>query len=282
MYPILIDLPALHVHVWSASALIMLAVVFYVVVAPRWAEALVGLERRKARRAVIILAVIALAGARLHVLLAQPQVYAGHPLDALKLWTGRFHVPGGIIALVLAAPLVTRHYGLSLGKFGDGTVPSVGVAVAIARLGCLLAGCCFGTVCDRPWCFSYGPGTAAYAVHGDLGLIVPGAARSMPVHPLQLYFAAAGLLVTLVALWLNPRKSYDGQVALVALLLFSASSAVLESFREPYLPRVYWGPLPQLMWTTLAMTGASLLALVGAGVVHRRRIGSSLQVAEST
>jgi prolipoprotein diacylglyceryltransferase len=103
------------------------------------------------------------------------------------------------------------------------------------------------------------------------GLLAPDAAHAAPVHPLELYFAAAGVLLTIVGLWLHRRKAYDGEVALVALLLFSASSAWLETFRGAIPQRVWWGPLPELEWLALAMTVSSFAALLAAELIQRRR-----------
>jgi prolipoprotein diacylglyceryltransferase len=124
-------------------------------------------------------------------------------------------------------------------------------------------------VCTLPWCVSFPAGSPTHAFQAARGLVAPGAVHALAVHPLQLYFATAGLLVVLVGLWLHPRKRYDGQVALVALLLFSASSAALEPFRADIPQRVYWGPLPQLEWIALGMTAAAIAALAIAELAHR-------------
>jgi prolipoprotein diacylglyceryltransferase len=122
--------------------------------------------------------------------------------------------------------------------------------------------------------------TYIYQYHIDLGVLPPDAERTLPIHPLQLYFVGAGLLITLVALWLHPRKRYDGEVALVALVLFSTSTAALEFLRADAQPRVYWGLLPQLTWMALAMSTVSIAVLAAAELVHRRR-GRSRQPARS-
>jgi phosphatidylglycerol:prolipoprotein diacylglycerol transferase len=270
VYPTLLDLFDHHLVVRAGETGVRLAVLVCLWLAPRWAEALAGVDRRQARRATIVLALIFLAGARLHFLANHWRVYATRPLEALVIWGGSFHLPGGVIALVLATPLVCRRYGLALGRFNDGGTPAVGVGIAIARLGCFLQSCCFGSVCHWPWCVSFPPDSLPQAIHARYGLVADGA-RSLPVHPLQLYFVGAALLVTGVSVWLYPRRRYDGQVALVGLLLYSASSAALEFWRADHPSRTYWGPLPQLAWTTLAMTVASLAGLGVGEIVHRRR-----------
>ena len=166
---------------------------------------------------------------------------------------------------------------LPLGRFADGFAPTVGIGIAIARLGCFLHGCCFGTLCSWPWCLTFPRDTYIYQYHTDLGLLPPGAERTLPIHPLQLYFAAAGLMITAVALWLHPRKRYDGEVALVGLVLFSTSTALLEFLRADAQPRLYWGALPQLTWIALGMSIASLVALAAAELLHRNRRTQSVR-----
>ncbi|HSQ00602.1 MAG TPA: prolipoprotein diacylglyceryl transferase family protein [Candidatus Dormibacteraeota bacterium] len=271
MYRTLLDLPSLGLLVRSADAFVLLAIGTVLFIGPRWAAALEGVDRRAVRRSLLVLAVITLVGGRLHFMLNYPHAFAGRPLAVLKLWTGGLHIPGGILALALAAPWVTRWFGLSsAGRFGDGIAPAMGLGIAIARMGCFLQGCCFGTVCDHFWCLAFPEGSLPFVVHQSDGLLPAGAQWSLPVHPLQLYYVASGLAITAVALWLRPRKRYDGQVALVALLMFSlVSVAGLEFLRADAQPRVYWGALPQLAWTGLAMGAATAVALLLIGRRHR-------------
>jgi phosphatidylglycerol:prolipoprotein diacylglycerol transferase len=167
-------------------------------------------------------------------------------------------------------PLVFRAFRVPIRPFADVLAPTVGVALAVTRLGCFLKGCCFGTVCHAPWCVTFPRGTYLFLLHADAGLVPPDAGHTAPVHPLQLYFSAAGLLMAAVSLWLYPRRRYDGQVALVELVVFSATAAALEFFRADPATRVYWGSLPQLAWTALAMTAGSALTLALAEWRHRR------------
>jgi phosphatidylglycerol:prolipoprotein diacylglycerol transferase len=269
MHPILIDLP--YFRLTSANALILAAVVFAWSIGPRWAAALEGLEVRRVRRACIVLSVLTLAGARAHFALNSWEIYAANPIDVLKLWIGGVHVGGAMIVLVAAAPWVTRWQGLPLAKFGDAITPTVGVALAIQRVGCLLHGCCFGTTCDWPWGITFPPGSAVYTTQEYFGWLAPGATRSLAVHPLQIYFMAAGIALALVALWVRRHKRYDGQVALIGLVMLSASAAGLEFFRGEFGGRVWWGPLPQLEWTALAMLAASVAALAAAEIAHYRQ-----------
>ena len=76
--------------------------------------------------------------------------------------------------------------------------------------------------------------------------------------------------MTAVALWLYPRKRYDGEITLLALVIFCATSAALEDLRAPFALRAYWGGLPQLTWVLLAMTAISLGVLFVAEIRYAR------------
>ena len=274
MHPILIDLAALGIRLPSAETMVVLATVLGLWIGPRWIQALEGLDASRCRRALLCIGAVVFAAGRAHFVLNNWPLFAQRPWRVVTIGPAGFHAGGAIIGLALGAPLVLRAFGLPIGRFLDGLVPTAGIGIAVARIGCFLRGCCFGRLCSGPWCVSYPAGSTVWRLHSSDGLIGPDAASSAPVHALPLYFAAAGLLVTAVALAVYRHRQYEGQVALVGLWLFSVTSAALEFLRADYAPRAYWGPLPQLEWTALALTAAATLALALAG---RRRYAAAPQ-----
>jgi phosphatidylglycerol:prolipoprotein diacylglycerol transferase len=273
MHPILLEIDRFDLVLRSYPTFILLAVITCLWVGPRMAARLEGLDPARVLRALLWIGVAVFAGARLHFVLTHWAMFSSRPLATLKVWSGGIHAGGAIVALGISAPFILRRFAIPIGKFADGFAPTVGIGIAIARVGCFLQGCCFGTVCTVPWGIRFSRDTYIYQFHRELGMLPPDAIRSAPIHPLQLYFAAAGLLLTAIALWLQPRKRYDGQVGLVVLLTYSVGSAALELLRADYYPRVYWGPLPQLEWIALALTAASAALLLVAEFRHRATTG---------
>src|SRR5690242_2241812 len=147
MYPGLIHLPLIGLPLETDKVFVLLAIVFCLLAAPRWAEALEGLAPAATRRTLLVLALVVLAAGRLHYVLNALPIYTVRPLDAFKFWTGGFHLGGGIAALALASPALARRNGIAPGKFADGITPTFALAMAITRVGCFVHGCCFGTVC---------------------------------------------------------------------------------------------------------------------------------------
>jgi phosphatidylglycerol:prolipoprotein diacylglycerol transferase len=253
----------------SYQSAMLLAAVVAGALGWRAAARIEGIGRGRVLVAILLLGVAAFAGGRLHYVLTHPADFRARPFDVLALWGGGLHAPGAVAVLVLATPVVLGRLHVPLGKFADALAPSVGIGIAIARVGCLLAGCCFGAVCHWPWCPPFPRRSGVGDFQAALGLLPPQASHTLPVHVLPLYFAAAGLLVTLVAVGLRGRGGHDGEPALVALLVYSASAALLEPLRADHLGRVYWGPLPQLEWVAILMTIGSAAALAAVARAPR-------------
>jgi phosphatidylglycerol:prolipoprotein diacylglycerol transferase len=271
MHPVLIISPHLGVTVYAYQTCLALAVVIGIVLATFWASRLEAQRPWRALGASIILAGVILGGARVHYLLARWHQLATDPFAPLHVGSG-LHAPGGVIGLLVFAPLVFRLFDLDGWKFADVCAPTGGVVMGIVRVGCFLNGCCVGVPCDWPWCVTFPRTAYLFLLHAQARLVGPQDARTAPVHPLQLYFAAVGLAIAAAALLLYRRKRFDGQIGLGALVAFSASSAVLELFRADYPERVYWAGVPQLLWVTAAMSAAAAawLAVAGRRAASRR------------
>jgi phosphatidylglycerol:prolipoprotein diacylglycerol transferase len=265
MYQVLIDDPVRGLSLRTTHALLLLAVVVCTWHGAHQLRHIPGIDWWRMRRGFLLLAIAPWLGGHAHFLVNHWRVAALSPAMMALPWMG-LHAGGAIIALALSAPWVMRHYRLPLGRMADAWVPTVGIGIILGRLGCLAEGCCFGRVCDLPWCISFPKGPSVYELHLSQGYVTADALQSAPVHPLPLYFAAVGGLL-IVGGSMRWRVRYHGQLALVALTVFSCAAAVLEGFREDSAERVYWGPLPQLQWTALAMTLASVAALA---IVQRR------------
>lgn len=270
-YPV-IGIPGTSIHVLSHTIVLAVAVVVAASLGWRWAIR-EGLEPRWLRWSLVLIALITLVGGHCHFVWANWNLYASAPWPAAWLSLGALHAPGAVIAAVVGGTLVLRMFHLSPTRFVDGIAPAAGIGIAIARVGCFITGCCFGDVCNLPWCITSPRSSFIYNYQASLNLIASGAAQSLPIHPLPLYFAGAGICITAILLWRRRRKRYDGELGVLFLVLFSGSSAVLELLRAHQGRYAYWGPLPQLLWITMAMTVGSVALLMVAE--HRYRVQTS-------
>jgi len=184
----------------------------------------------------------ALLGGELYVFLAAP----GPVADGAER--------GAIGALAGAAAfgaLVLRLRGGEFLRYADAAVPGIALGYAVYRIGCFINGCCFGIPTDLPWGVTFGPGTEAFASQIAQGLISSEAARTLSVHPTQLYHAALGLAVFFIL------RRYSGSRLALALALYGGGRLVIEFFRADTQPLI--GSLDANHLACLVMLAAALL-----------------------
>jgi phosphatidylglycerol---prolipoprotein diacylglyceryl transferase len=154
--------------------------------------------------------------------------------------------------------LVGAYFGVELTKWaleirtktGDSFAAPVAVAVAIGRLACYTAGCCYGAATSLPWGVSF-PATA-----GD----------SLPRHPTQLYEAAFHLAMAAVLVAMRQRGMCRGQLVKFYILAYLGYRFVTEFIRPE--PEVLFH-LTGYQWAALA------LAPLFAWLWHRDRLGAA-------
>jgi hypothetical protein len=88
---------------------------------------------------------------------------------------------------------------------------------------------------------------------------------SNPVFPLHFLFMAASLGVGIFLMWFDTKRSFNGQIGLLFLILHDGAKGILESFRVPY--------VSELQLTSFSISAAGLVALII--VLYYRRVKSA-------
>jgi prolipoprotein diacylglyceryltransferase len=136
----------------------------------------------------------------------------------------------------------------------DGVAVALGPMVALARVGCFVAGCDYGRVTQVPWGVRRAPGQPAFIAQVERGLLPFDAAASLPVHPTQLYEALLGLVMLWVA-WLARRR---GVPALAPVLMsYGAGRLFIELWRGDL--RAMFGPLSLAQLLSLVLLAGCVL-----------------------
>jgi phosphatidylglycerol---prolipoprotein diacylglyceryl transferase len=221
VYPRLVQLG--HIAIPTYGALTALALVAALAAAMHFARRL-SLDSNKVWTLSITAILTALAGARMLVVLAHFDVFRQHPFWVLGLSTLR---DGWIVSMsaaigIGAGVLYALAEGLPVLGVADAVAPAAALGVAINRMGAFVAGIDFGTPASVPWAVTYKSRIAALWYRTPIGV---------PLHPVQLYEAAASLFVlALLILWL-PRRHREGELAGAALLIFGVAGPVLSLLR---------------------------------------------------
>jgi phosphatidylglycerol---prolipoprotein diacylglyceryl transferase len=119
---------------------------------------------------------------------------------------------GMIIGIVVAALIymwVTRMRFSTLLSMGDALAVGAPLALAIARVGCTLNGCCYGIPApDLPWA----------VVYTNPNSLAP---LNTPLHPTQIYHLLWGLIVFAIVLRLRGRFKPEGSLFFFFLCIFA-------------------------------------------------------------
>lgn len=147
------------------------------------------------------------------------------------LWSEQVRLPGGIFVLLLISPLLPRIGRASAWGAADLLAPALGLLILGTRIGCFLQGCCYGRPSELPWALPFPRGSEAHAWQIEQGLVHASAMHSLPVQPLQLYFAIVGAVLFLVLVEYQAHRRYEGEVALLFAVAYFWSTYWLELLR---------------------------------------------------
>lgn len=177
--------------------------------------------------------------ARVFFILQNPKYFAEDPISLILSRTG-FVFLGGFIGAVAAVIIFLKKRGLPVLPVADILAPSIALGHAFGRIGCHLAGCCWGGVCDvkavgihihehlQP---NGMPFQNAFVDHVERGLVDPSAGQSLAVWPVQLMESGSLFVLTALLVWFASKPRRPGQTLALYLVGYAVIRFVLEYFR---------------------------------------------------
>lgn len=220
MHPLLFEIPVLGgIRIYTYGALVASAFMIGILWTVHEGK-LEGIKFDLVMDLSFYIIIAALAGSRILYIIVDYQRYLDHPIDALKIWEGGLVFYGGLIAAMLTSFYYLRKHRTSFLLVADLFMPGVALAHAIGRLGCFAAGCCYGREA---------PGFPLAVVFPQSPLSL--APTGIPLYPSQLLESATELLIFFILVFLRRRKSFNGQIFLIYLVLYGVSRSILETFR---------------------------------------------------
>lgn len=197
----------------------------------------------------------ALVGAKaLYLLPRLPQVIADLALlpdapdvFAARYLSGGFVFYGGLLGALGAGWLFCRKRG-DFDRLGADLIPAIPLLHAFGRVGCFLAGCCYGIPAPAGW-----PGVTFRAA-----LLAP---NGVPLVPVQL-MEAAGVLGIFLLLAALSRRGWQGTGLLLLYLALYAPFRFLLEFLRGDAYRGFLGPLSTSQVLSLVLLAVVLPLLV--------------------
>lgn len=210
---------------------------------------IMGIQRAKSHNmsenAVLDIAIfgvlIGFLGAKLLYVIVEFDRFLENPRSILG--SEGFVVYGGITAGVITAIVYCKIKKLRFLEYFDLLIPSVALAQGFGRIGCFLAGCCYGRETDS-----------------CLGVVFPEnslAPAGVKLLPTQLFSAAGDFLIMGILLWYSKRAKHTGDVAILYMILYSVGRFFIEMLRSD--DRGTLGMLSTSQWISIFIF---LLAIV--------------------
>ncbi len=176
-----------------------------------------GLTFDQTNNLFIFIVLAAVIGGKLFMIFEDPSYYLANPK---KLISGSGFVFYG--SLLTAIPVMLWYFKKSkLPVLGMLDIMAIVTCIvhAFGRIGCFMAGCCYGTPTHSVFGVVFtDPACQAEPLHTAL-------------HPTQLYEAGFIFLLMGTLLLLRRKKQFDGQLFLIYLMAYAVGRGVLELFR---------------------------------------------------
>ena len=164
----------------------------------------------------------AIIGAKLLLVAVEWRRYAAHPADLVEVLRSGGVFYGGLIAATTVAVVYMRKNALPAWRIADMGAPSIALGEAIGRWGCFAAGCCYGKETHGPFGVTFTDPFANEAV---------GTPLNVPLHPTQIYLSINAFLIFWILQWAYRRKTFDGEVFWLYVLLYAITRGILEIWR---------------------------------------------------
>ncbi|MBI5905392.1 MAG: prolipoprotein diacylglyceryl transferase [Deltaproteobacteria bacterium] len=209
-----------------------------------------GMDREKFYDMGFWVVLSAIAGARLFHVLVYWRQYAASPSEILKLWNGGLVFYGGFLAAMAACVVFLRRNRIPFLPVADASSIGIPLGLAFGRLGCTSAGCCFGKPTSLPWAITFTDPASLAPLH-------------VPLHPTQLYEAAAGFAIFGFLFATRDRFKTTGMRFWTMIILYGVARSFLEIFRDD--PRGFLGPFSESQ-----LVSAVLIAYAAVSILRSR------------
>ena len=139
--------------------------------------------------------------------------------DPMQYLSGAgFVVYGGIIGGFLTIYGFCKIKKIDMLSYLDLMIPSVALAQGFGRIGCFLAGCCYGRETDS--CLGVVFTNSDFAPNG------------VKVLPTQLFMAGGDLILMAILLWYAAKRPMRGRTSMLYLILYSIGRFAIEFLRN--------------------------------------------------
>lgn len=137
--------------------------------------------------------------------------------EVLKDLGNGFVIYGAIIGGAISVYLYCKKKNWDVLKMLDLVIPSVALAQGFGRIGCFLAGCCYGKPTKLP-----------IGVMFTNSLFAP---SNISLHPTQIYSSIFDFMLAFFLLWHSKKNEKPGRVFALYLIIYGLGRIIVEFLR---------------------------------------------------
>ncbi|WP_457569877.1 prolipoprotein diacylglyceryl transferase [Desulfurobacterium sp.] len=189
-------------------------------------------------------------GARIFFFLYNPQYL--HPIWRIfYFWEGGLVWYGGFLFGFITALYLAKKKNIPIWKTADIAVIAGEVGLGFGRIGCTMAGCCYGKVCHSRFALVFRDPHSA-------------APLNVPLYPTEPVSSAANFLIAGILYLLYKRRKAPGEIFGFYFIFYGIFRFLIEFWRAT--PKTYFGTLSnnQIMSIFMVILGIAL-------VIYRRK-----------
>ena len=247
MHPILFKIGPITIYTYGV--MVALGIFFGSLVLVKLAER-EGIPREDVVDTAFWSIVAGFVGARLFFFIYNPE-YLKPWYRIFFIWEGGLVWYGGVVFGALTAVYFIKKRKIPVWKFADVVSIALSVGLGFGRIGCTMAGCCYGKECHAPFALVFtNPHSAA--------------PLNVPLWPTEPVSAAANFLIALVLYLLYRKRKVPGEVFGFYLIFYGIFRFLIEFVRAT--PKEILGTFSNNQIISIIMVAAGI-----AIVIYRRK-----------
>ncbi len=215
MYNDIISIGPLTIHGYGLMIAIGIACAL---AAGIWQAKRKGLNPDEVYNLTFVCVITGMLGAKLMYCIVEWKAFIEDPLGVIG--SDGFVVYGGIILGTTLAGVYTRIRKISFWRYFDLVLPAVAIAQGFGRIGCFLAGCCYGMECESPISVTF--------THSNY------APNGVPLIPTQLISSACLFIMAAILFIYSTKDRPAGRTGALYLIMYSIGRAIIEFFRADH------------------------------------------------
>lgn len=252
MYPVLLSFGSVHLYSYG------LMIAIGILIAYSLAEKKVrkcGYNPKRLEFLVFTILIGGFFGAKVLYWITRLPDIPNDPTILTNLGDG-WVVYGGIIGGLISGWYYCRLHGMNFFEWFDLIIPEVALAQGFGRIGCLLAGCCYGVEMEGPLTIIFPESSLAPA--------------GVSLFPSQIVMSLFDFGLFFFLEWFSKKKKFNGEVGVLYLIAYSVGRFIIEFFRGDMVRGVVNG-----LSTSQYISIATALAAIVLLIICRKKAGGS-------